>query len=223
MNATFVLQHPILQQTLQENPAARAIWEESDVTENDEQLLLFWVETEDYDAVEGSMHEDPTVTGVTCLTAFSDRRLYQAEVIGEARTRYIYPTLVEVGGIVEECVGTDEGWTLDVEFPGQEALQHFYSVCEHYDLEFRLVQKYEQSNDARATQDYGLTEKQRDALELATEMGYFDIPRGADLSEVADEMGISHQAASERVRRGVGVLIRHTIAPQDESPAQGMD
>lgn len=223
MNVTFVLQHPVLLQTLQEHPGARAIWEESDTTENDEQLMLFWIETEDYDAFEESMNDDPTVTGATCLTTFSDRRLYQAEVIGEARTRHIYPTLVEVGAIIDECIGTDDGWSLDVEFPDQAALQHFNSVCEDYDLEFRLVQKYEQSDDAKATEGFGLSGKQYDALNLATEMGYFRVPRAIDLGEVADEMGISHQAASERVRRGMETLVHHTISSQNEPPTQEMD
>lgn len=40
-----------------------------------------------------------------------------------------------------------------------------------------------------------------DALILALERGYFDTPWGVTLKEIGDELGITQQAASERVRR----------------------
>lgn len=223
MRATFTLQHPLLQCSLQRAPSTRVVWEESDRTDNGELLLLFWAESEDYEAFETAMGDDSTVTAPRRLAEFRDRRLYQVEVIGEARVRQVYPTLVEVGGIIEACTGTDQGWKLDVTFPDQEALQHFHDVCSEYDLDFRLVQKYEQSNGPDATADFGLTEKQRHALALASELGYFEVPRGADLTTVGEELGISHQAASERVRRAVDVLVRRTIGAEADTQPQEAD
>ncbi len=63
------------------------------------------------------------------------------------------------------------------------------------------------------------------SLIKAKEMGYYDVPRGISLSELADELGVSHQALSERLRRGHGRLIDRTLSPNDriqvEIPSQG--
>lgn len=219
MIAKFSIQHPLLRYTLDRTPNARVIWEESDTTDNGEQLLLVWVEADDYNAFEAALRDDPTVTGSTCLVKLNDRRLYQMEEIGEARARQIYSSLVQVGAIIEECIGTHEGWTLEVEFPDHRGLQHVHSMCDDYDFEFTLIQKHGQAGDAGESNSYGLTEKQREALHLASEMGYFEVPRGASLNDIADEVGVSHQAASERVRRAMEVLVERTIASGPESSA----
>ena len=44
-----------------------------------------------------------------------------------------------------------------------------------------------------------LTDKQREAAELAIEMGYYKRPREASLEEIADELDISQQALSQRL------------------------
>ncbi|WP_249361517.1 helix-turn-helix domain-containing protein [Haloterrigena sp. H1] len=36
-------------------------------------------------------------------------------------------------------------------------------------------------------------------------MGYYDIPRGCTTAELADELGISDQAVTERLRRAIVV------------------
>ncbi|RBI59918.1 hypothetical protein DMJ13_19640 [halophilic archaeon] len=47
---------------------------------------------------------------------------------------------------------------------------------------------------------YELTEDQRNALAMALEHGYYEVPREIDQSTLADNLGISHQAMSERLR-----------------------
>lgn len=56
-----------------------------------------------------------------------------------------------------------------------------------------------------------LTDRQRTALRTAHEMGYFDVPRGASLAAVAEELGISASSASERLRRAHGRLVETVI------------
>ena len=57
-----------------------------------------------------------------------------------------------------------------------------------------------------------VTIKQWQALELAYERGYYDSPRGADLSDLASELEISKSAVSQRLRSAeatlVGAIIR---------------
>jgi predicted DNA binding protein len=58
---------------------------------------------------------------------------------------------------------------------------------------------------------YGLTDQQYDALTAACEAGYFAVPRETDLDELSDDLGISHQALSERIRRGTEALVTETL------------
>lgn len=44
-----------------------------------------------------------------------------------------------------------------------------------------------------------LTEKQREALSRAIELGYYDRPRGATLDDIASDLGITASAASQRL------------------------
>ncbi len=52
-----------------------------------------------------------------------------------------------------------------------------------------------------------LTRRQREALSLAVALGYYEVPRRANLHEVAQRMGMSAGAASELLRRGERILI----------------
>jgi predicted DNA binding protein len=49
-----------------------------------------------------------------------------------------------------------------------------------------------------------LTDRQFEALSLAVAAGYFDVPRGATLVDVADGMGVEKSTAGEHLRRGLG-------------------
>ena len=62
---------------------------------------------------------------------------------------------------------------------------------------------------------YNVSEKQREALVLALEMGYFEIPREATLEAVAERLDISTKAASERLRRGQTNLLNDTLTVGD--------
>jgi hypothetical protein len=67
---------------------------------------------------------------------------------------------------------------------------------------------------------FGLTDSQHRVLELASRRGYFEVPRDVTLKELADEVGVSHQALSEQIRRGTGALVEDTICigtfPEEE-------
>lgn len=67
-------------------------------------------------------------------------------------------------------------------------------------------------DEARVTVDLGiLTEKQLATLELALEMGYYVRPRETDLTTLADRLGISKSAVSQRLRTAERKIIQHTV------------
>ncbi|MFC6838038.1 helix-turn-helix domain-containing protein [Halomarina ordinaria] len=221
MIATFVLQQPTLMQALAAVPSTRLTWEQTDATDCGETFVLFWAASDDYDAFEAAMADDPTVRDPRHLTTFDGRRLYRVEQVDAGKERSVYPALVETGAIVQELTATHEGWCFQVLFPDHEALSRFHRACVDRDVAFRLLNKFEQVGEPDAGYDFGLSEKQRRMLVRAAEAGYYRVPRRVDLSTVADEVGISHQAASERLRRAVDRLVRHTVLPDGDGPTDG--
>lgn len=57
-----------------------------------------------------------------------------------------------------------------------------------------------------------MTAAQQEALLLAFESGFYDSPRTTTLAEIGDELEISQQAVSSRLRRGTRRLIANTLA-----------
>lgn len=208
----YTLEHPTLRYALREVPSTRVVWERMDTDDDGNQLLLFWAESDDLEAFEAAMDDDSTVTDRRTLTEFSDRCLYRVRQVEDAHERRVYPALVEGGAIVQQCTATHEGWEAQVRFPDNDALSHFYDVCEAHDLNFTLRTKYSRTMDENTTNDYGLSDLQRRTLLRAVEEGYYDVPRTTDLEVLSDTMEISHQAASERLRRAVATLVDHTLA-----------
>lgn len=62
-----------------------------------------------------------------------------------------------------------------------------------------------------------LTDRQREVIAVADELGYFDVPRKATLSDVASEVGIEKSTAGEHIRRGMGHVAE--ILAERESPS----
>jgi hypothetical protein len=209
------IQQPTLLRTLQGLLSVQVTWEKMDRTADDERLLLFWVETDDFGAFESAMDNDPTVTDPQTLTTFGNQRLYQVEQTADGKAQAIYPSIVNVGGIVQQATVTQNGWTYQIAFPDNDALGHFHDICTDHDLEFVLHRKYERSTTAG--EGIGLTAKQRDVLARAVKGGYYEVPRRIDLKGLAAELDISHQAASERLRRAVDTLSRTTILTENDA------
>jgi predicted DNA binding protein len=58
---------------------------------------------------------------------------------------------------------------------------------------------------------YGLTSAQHEALTLAFESGYYDVPADVTLDSLSKMLGITSQALSERLTRGTKTLIESTV------------
>lgn len=56
-----------------------------------------------------------------------------------------------------------------------------------------------------------LTDRQERALRAALDVGYYEVPREADLSEVADTLGCAESTASTLLRRGERAVLSRTL------------
>jgi predicted DNA binding protein len=61
-----------------------------------------------------------------------------------------------------------------------------------------------------------LTEKQKEAVELAAERGYYDRSSEADMGDMADELGISKSALSRRLKSAEAKLMLELMATSNE-------
>ena len=79
-------------------------------------------------------------------------------------------------------------------------------------LDVKRIYGVDEFEEAR----YRLTEQQHEALTAAVEQGYYDIPRETDAQELADELDISHQALSERMRRATKNLVTEALTTSED-------
>ncbi len=72
----------------------------------------------------------------------------------------------------------------------------------------RLERIYPLQSEAEEvpSQQWDITPRQEECIRVALEMGYFSIPRDADASDVATELGISKSAFLERLHRAEASL-----------------
>jgi predicted DNA binding protein len=89
------------------------------------------------------------------------------------------------------------------------ALGTFQDQCDEHGIEFELVRLYCLTEPKMG--QFNVSEKQFEALLAALEMDYFAIPREATLGDLADVLGISKRAASERLRRGQTNLLHNSL------------
>ncbi|MFB6196633.1 MAG: helix-turn-helix domain-containing protein [Haloplanus sp.] len=135
-----------------------------------------------------------------------DIRLVELDPNGDP----FFRLLDEHEGSIRRGTGTTETWTFEVHFPGHEDFAAFRAACDGTDLSVDVVCIYNPTNHDTGAW-YGLTRRQRRTLELAVERGYYDIPRRCTTIELADELGISDQAVTERLRRGIVTFVRNAL------------
>ena len=208
--AEYTLDHPVLRRTLRRVPGIEVSWEDSYTGPDGVMRMIAWVESEDYEAFDEAIDDDPTVADPMLLTEAGDRRLYRFDLVGEAAESSIMPVMVEVGGVQLQITATSEGWRNRSRFPDREAFERVYRFCRDHEIEFTFDRVYEQSK-LLGPETPELTEAQLETLIEAVDSGYLDIPRGSSLEALGDRLGISESAASERFRRGVKKLIQQTV------------
>jgi len=117
--------------------------------------------------------------------------------------------LATAEAIVERIRVTPTGWVQTGWFADRAAFDAFRAFWQRNDC-FSL-RRLTRDGEPEAPGD-GLTDRQREALRTAYEMGYFAIPRRASLDDVATELGITASSLSERLRRAQTHLIETTVA-----------
>jgi hypothetical protein len=110
------------------------------------------------------------------------------------------------GGVeLDQLVTSDE--EIHVQWESDRSVD---TLVEFYDAE--LPGSGWESLSRREGDAAGLSATQYDTIARAFRTDYYDVPRGTTLSELASTFGVSHQAVSERLRRGHSHLVERLLS-----------
>jgi len=171
----------------------------------------------DSDAIEHALESAAFVANYTLIGRAGDTRRYQVapatsleEQLGDRIADLSgLRALATTDSTIERIRATPTGWIQSGWFADREAFDQFREFWQT-NAGFTL-RRLTRDGEPEAPGD-GLTDPQREALRIAYEMGYYEIPQSASLDDVAAELGITASSLSERLRRAETHLIETTVA-----------
>ncbi len=164
--------------------------------------------------VDEAIEADRSVEDTTLLTDVGDERLYRMSWVEDVTV--VVHVLTEEEATILDASGNAHRWRLRILFPERDALSRTYEFVTNQGLQLDVEKIHELNEDRHGR--YGLTDAQHETLVTALERGYYQIPREVDMEGLSDELGISHQALSERLRRAHRTLVEDAIeiGPSEE-------
>jgi len=138
--------------------------------------------------------------------AYTEHRLYDSDagiraVLKEAGAFLEHPIVYPVDGDEERLTFVGE----------HEALRTIVESCpEEMDVTVERLDAYE-APDAGSRIAASLTERQREAIAVARDLGYYDVPRETDLEEVAARLDCSPGAVSQLLRRAESAVVGEVV------------
>ncbi len=173
-------------------------------------IAFCWARCGDVDRLERTLADDKTVDSYERITDAEEWTLYRIRR-SDSDVICAYRHWVGVGGELLECRGQDGRWEVEMRFPDRDAFTRYHDFLERENVTFELHRLADGTEPCHLRSRETLTDSQREALVLAHEAGFFEVPRDTTLGSVADSLEISTQAVSERLRRGQARLIEEHL------------
>lgn len=175
-----------------------------------------WVTATDSDAVHEALEADPSVQKFRQVAEEDHRALFDIDFW--PTVELLRSILLCQEGVITDIVGRDGRWIVTCRYTDHGALGEVRDQLDERTFRYDVLRIH---NGATATSEgTALTEDQYSALKHACEQGYFEVPRDATLEELADDLEISHQALSERIRRGVATCLASEFPVADDDGQQ---
>ncbi len=166
-----------------------------------------WLEGADRARLMEELHDEDAIQHLAIIDEHPDRTLLRFE--WASKTSPLFELLEKTDSTIASFRSTDDGWLIQLRFSGDEDLLAFCEAVNGQGIELEFVRTYDERHPIEGSA-YGLTNTQAETLSVAYEAGYFEVPRGITLAELADDLGVSEQAVSERLRRGLSALLDST-------------
>jgi hypothetical protein len=185
---------------------------ESGCVDGEMMTIFFWLSGTATEGFSDRVASHESVANLDRLATVDGRTLYS--LTWDAAADAFVSGLVDNGVKVLTAVGRPGAWEFDLRFPSRGALADFREECEADGVTLSIERVYNPSKPGTGPW-FGLTDRQRRTLELAVRRGYYDIPRRCTTVELAEALGISDQAVTERLRRGIVAFVTNALlAPE---------
>jgi predicted DNA binding protein len=188
--------------------AAGAVELESLVPAGERAVPYIWVYDADVEAFEAAVEGRAAVEDVSRVDTYDDRALYTFAWSVEADR--LLDAVRAAEGHVLTATGSGDAWEFELRFSTHDSLSAFQDRCQQRGVDLEVLRVYEPDRPGPGPW-FGLTEPQREALVLAVEQGYYDVPRDCPTADLAEELGVSDQAVTERLRRAIVTLSSNTV------------
>lgn len=204
-----------LSETLQRRPSTAFEAVRVAVHGADGVMALLWATGDGLDGLPSVLDADSSTRTVEALTALQEVALFRVTWTDHVTT--VCDAVLSDQGTVLAAYGTSDAWTFRILFPEHDAVSATHDACEECDLGVTFERIYDLEGSLRPGR-HGLTESQYETIRAAYDRGYYDVPREATLADLAAELDVSHQALSERLRRGHATLLERVLRPTANAP-----
>ncbi|WP_135851096.1 helix-turn-helix domain-containing protein [Halorussus salinus] len=171
-------------------------------------LPYFWVREEPVGNVQQALEAEGVLKSYTLVDDLGDQGLFRAEWNPDAEG--ILTGITNAQLTVLSATGTEDEWEFKFRAEDSDRIAEFQRYCADQGIDITIGRIH--SVGARTGEGaYGLTPEQREAVLLAYRSGYYEAPPETNLGELAEELGITHQSFSDRLRRGTNSLIGETL------------
>lgn len=171
-------------------------------------MPFLWVTGDAHPAFEEHVQNNSAVEELLLLDKLDHQGLYRIEW-RESPTDLI-DAIAKAEGSILQARGADE-WTFRVRFNDRDRLSQFHKYVNEQGVPLQIDRIYALSEVTDRGHRFDLTADQHEALRLALQQGYFATPREVTLNELAEELGITRQALSNRIRRGNEIVLRTAL------------
>ena len=166
-----------------------------------------WVKGVSASEFERAIRADPRIADLTRLDAEEDGTLFKVRWHVDSP---LIHCVAAADGMVMQAEGIDEEWTLKIWFEDADNASQFQRCCSAQGIPLE-IHRLTSFAGVLAGQQEVVSERQREALVLAHERGYFDEPRQSTQDEIATQLDISTAAFGRRLRRGFRNLVEQTV------------
>lgn len=164
--------------------------------------------------LESMLQDDPDIASYDVVDATGDAAL--VKVAWSPGVNGFLDAVHSVGANVLEAVTEAGRWHVRLRFDEDRDLTEFHRHCAAADISFELLTVHNPGLYFEQAQLSELTPVQRETIQTALESGYFDVPRETNLVELAEELGVSDSAVSQRLRRGIRLVLDAVNIDQDD-------
>ncbi|OAQ53789.1 hypothetical protein HTG_05865 [Natrinema mahii] len=174
-----------------------------------------WLAGPSQSEIEAALDGADAIGRYSQISSDEDRWLYDIEF--EPDTVDPFEIVLEEGGTVLSASAADGTWLLSIRVIDRESVSSLYDRLDDDDVTPTIVRLFDLAEESNS--QCGLTARQYETLVAAIDHGYFEIPREVSMQELSEELGISHQALSERLRRAYRALVTAELNVTEEDTA----